>query len=55
MQIYAVIITVLMRAKTSPTHHSKSTRYQNHSKSGLFYKNHQSQLIQTLKINDQSS
>ena len=30
-------------------------RCQNHLKSGLFYKNHQSKMMQSLKINYQSS
>ena len=30
-------------------------RYQNHSKSGFFYENHQPEVIQRLKMNDQSS
>ena len=30
-------------------------RYQNQSKSGFFYENHQPEMMQRLKINDQSS
>ena len=30
-------------------------RYQNHSKSGFFYENHQPEVMQRWKMNDQSS
>ena len=54
MRIYPVIVAVPICTKTPPLKLFLG-RYQNHSKSGFFYENHQPEVMQTLKMNDQSS
>ena len=58
MRIYAVIVEVpdvLKHLRPKKSLKLFLGRYQNHSKPGFFYENHQPEVMQRLKMNDQSS